>query len=61
MAVVVVSHESGPLAIGYGNGEVHLQYLNKHIVSLHVLNPKYTSAQNFLGTKFHENFFMILE
>ena len=43
--------------LGYGNGEVHLNYLNKLIVSLHVLNPKYTFAQNFLGTKFCEKNF----
>jgi len=26
-------------------------------VPQHVLNPKYTSAQNFLSTKFHEKIF----
>jgi len=54
MTVLGISHESEPLL--YDNGEIHFKYLiNKLIVSLHVLNPKYTSAQNFLGTKFCEN------
>jgi len=42
IAVLGTSHESGPL--GYDNREVHLKYLSKLIVSLHVFNPKYTSA-----------------
>jgi len=49
MAVLGISRESGQL--GYGMEK----YLNKLIVSL--LNPKYTSTQNFLGTKFHEKNF----
>jgi len=55
MGVLGISCESGPL--GYGNGEVHLKYLNKLVVSLRVLNPKYTSTLNFLGTKFCKKIF----
>ena len=47
MAVLGISHESGPLV--HGNREIHRKYLNKLIMSLHVLN--------FLGKKFHEKFF----